>query len=149
MRQIVGYDSRGDKSVLKCIPVPNSLGEQAILINISASSGDPICNRMISPAAPNQGDKVICIVTTIVRGLSPKFVGTSHLLPAGGGGAVIFRGGGLEIFLVMYLGEGGVFCQVLGGGSDVFHWSFFSLKVIASGGGGGAQPPRPPYIPAL
>ena len=30
-----------------------------------------------------------------------------------------------------------------GGGSDVFHWSFFSFKVIASGGR------RPPYIPAL
>ena len=28
-----------------------------------------------------------------------------------------------------------------GGGSDVFHWSFFSLKVIASGG---LQPPDPP-----
>ena len=36
----------------------------------------------------------------------------------------------------MTYGQGGhVFRQVLGGGgSDVFHWSFFSLKVLASGG---------------
>ena len=37
----------------------------------------------------------------------------------------------------MTYGQGGghVFRQVCGGGgSDVFHWSFFSLKVIASGG---------------
>ena len=64
------------------------------------------------------------------------------------GGPVIFRGGrkffwwctgGLKIKLPM--GRGGhVFCQVLGG-SDVFHWSFFSLKVIASGGGGRKTPP--------
>ena len=27
-----------------------------------------------------------------------------------------------------------------GGGSDVFHWSFFSIKVIASGG---LRPPDP------
>ena len=33
-----------------------------------------------------------------------------------------------------------VFRQVLGG-SDVFHWSFFSFKVIASGG---LCPPDPP-----
>ena len=40
------------------------------------------------------------------------------------------------------MGRGGhVFRQVLGGGSDVFHWSFFSLKVIAPGR---AQPPDPP-----
>ena len=39
------------------------------------------------------------------------------------------------------MGRGGhVFRQVLGG-SDVFHWSFFSLKVIASGG---LCPPDPP-----
>ena len=58
-------------------------------------------------------------------------------------GAGYIQGGGSEIFLVMYwgvenkmtYGQGGghVFRQVLGG-SDVFHWSFFSLKVIASGG---------------
>ena len=80
-------------------------------------------------------------------------LGTSHLLPAGGGGYIQ---GGSEIFLVMYwgggvkikwpMGRGGhVFRQVLGG-SDVFHWSFFSLKVIASEG---QRPPDPPYIPAL
>ena len=73
-------------------------------------------------------------------------LGMSHLLPAGGGGAVIFGGGG--IFLVIYWG-GGVEDKITygqgvgscissgiggGGGSDVFHWSFFSLKVIAYGG---------------
>ena len=41
----------------------------------------------------------------------------------------------------MTCGQGGhVFRQVLGG-SDVFHWSFFSLKVIPSGG---QSPPDPP-----
>ena len=42
----------------------------------------------------------------------------------------------------MTYGQGGghVFRQVLGG-SDVFHWSFFSLKVVASGG---HSPPDPP-----
>ena len=40
------------------------------------------------------------------------------------------------------MGRGGhVFRQVLGG-SDVFHWSFFSLKGIASGG---LRPPDPLY----
>ena len=53
--------------------------------------------------------------------------------------------GGLKI--KWPVGRGGhVFRQVLGG-SDVFHWSFFSLKVIASGG---RSPPDPPtYIQAL
>ena len=70
----------------------------------------------------------------------------------GGGWGRLYSGGGSEIFLVMYLGggvenkltygQGGghVFRQVLGG-SDVFHWSFLSLKVIASGG---LCPPDPP-----
>ena len=41
----------------------------------------------------------------------------------------------------MTYGQGGhVFRQVLAG-SDVFHWSFFSLKVIASGGLRPLDPP--------
>ena len=55
--------SRGDKRIWKCIPVPNGLGGKATLINISVSTGDLICNGMIIPAAPNQGDKVICWYT--------------------------------------------------------------------------------------
>ena len=55
-----------------------------------------------------------------------------------GGGGNFFGdvlGGGLKIKCPM--GRGGhVFRQVLGG-SDVFHWSFFSLKVIV----------RPPLYP--
>ena len=40
-------------------------------------------------------------------------------------------------------GQGGscILSGIGGGGSDVFHWSFFSLKVIASGG---HSPPDPP-----
>ena len=51
------------------------------------------------------------------------------------------------------MGRGGggsrVFRQVLGGGSDVFHLSFFSLKVIASGGGALPHNPIPPPISQL
>ena len=52
--------------------------------------------------------------------------------------------GGVENKMTYGQGGGHVFRQVLvvgGGGSDVFHWSFFSLKVIASGG---LCPPDPP-----
>ena len=43
----------------------------------------------------------------------------------------------------MTYGQGGscISSGIGGGGSDVFHWSFFSLKVIASGG---LRPPDPP-----
>ena len=57
---ILGTFSRGDKSVWKCIPNPNGLGEKATLVNISVSNGDLICHRMIIPAAPNQGDIINC-----------------------------------------------------------------------------------------
>ena len=36
-----------------------------LLINISSSSGNLICHRMIIPAAPDQGDKVTCWYTGI------------------------------------------------------------------------------------
>ena len=55
--------SRGDKRVWKCIPVPYGLGKKTTLINIRVSNGDLICHRMNIPAAPNQGDKVICWYT--------------------------------------------------------------------------------------
>ena len=60
---ILSKFNRGDKRVWKCIPVPNGLGGKATLINISVSNGNLICHRMIIPAAPNQGDKVICWYT--------------------------------------------------------------------------------------
>ena len=60
---IFGTFSRGDKRVWKCIPIPNCLGEKATLINISVSSGNLIRYRMIIPAMPSQGDKVICWYT--------------------------------------------------------------------------------------
>ena len=51
------------------------------------------------------------------------------------------------------MGRGGVIYFVrywgVGGGSDVFHWSFFSLKVIASAGRSLPEPPPPRCIPAL
>ena len=68
-------------------------------------------------------------------------------------------GGGSEIVLVMYLwgggenkmnsGQGGgevmYFVGFGGEVSDMFHWSFFSLKVIASGG---LSPPPTPLYPS-
>ena len=60
---ILGTFRRGDKRVWKCIPIPNSLEGKATLINISISNGESICHRMMIPAAPNQGDKVICWYT--------------------------------------------------------------------------------------
>ena len=38
-------------------------GGEATLLNISVSNGNLICHRMIIPAMPNQGDKVICWYT--------------------------------------------------------------------------------------
>ena len=38
-------------------------------------------------------------------------------------------------------GGGSCISSGIGGGSDVFHLSFFSLKVIASGGGAAPQTP--------
>ena len=88
-------------------------------------------------------------VFTAYIGLS---LGTSHLL--GGGGGRLYSGGGVRIFfgdvlgglkIKWPMGRGvHVFRQVFGG-SDVFHWSFFSLKVIASGG---AKPPQTPLYPS-
>ena len=60
---ILSTFSRGDKRIWKCIPIPNGLEEKATLLNISVSNGDSICHRMMIPAAPNQGDKVICWYT--------------------------------------------------------------------------------------
>ena len=57
---ILSSFNRGDKRVWECIPIPNDLGERATLININVSNGDLICQRMMIPAAPNQGDKFIC-----------------------------------------------------------------------------------------
>ena len=49
----------------------------------------------------------------------------------------------------MTYGQGGVMYFVrYGGGSDVFHWSFFSLKVIASMGGWLCPPDPPPLYPS-
>ena len=44
----------------------------------------------------------------------------------------------------MTYGQGGacISSGIREGGSDVFHWSFFSLKVVASGG---LHPPDPLY----
>ena len=78
----------------------------------------------------------------------------SFITSWGGGGYI--QGGGVGNVFGDVLGEGEnkmtygqgggghVFRQVLVG-SDVFHWSFFSLKVIASG----AAPPQTPLISQL
>ena len=47
--------SRGKKGVWKCIPISNSLGKEATLINISVSNVDLNCQRMMISAAHNQG----------------------------------------------------------------------------------------------
>ena len=56
-------------------------------------------------------------------------------------------GAGAETFLVTYLGV--IYFVRYLGGSDVFHWSLFSLKGIASSGGGvgGGQSHPHPNIP--
>ena len=56
----------------------------------------------------------------------------------------VLGGGGLKIKWPMGRG-GSCISSGMGGGSDVFHWSFFSLKVIASGGR--SSPPPPPTAP--
>ena len=64
------------------------------------------------------------------------------------GGAGYIQGGGVRIFFGDELG-GGLKIKCIssgicgGGGSDVFRWSFISLKVIASGG----QSPQTPLYP--
>ena len=104
-----------------------------------------------------QSPRLHCNIDTLFKAwpLHILLEGGNHCLYKGrviyyqlGGGRLY--SGGSEIFLVMYWGvgenkmthgQGGRSC-ILSGGSDVFHWSFFSLKVIASGGAA----PRPPYI---
>ena len=72
----------------------------------------------------------------------------SFITSWGGGGYI--QGWGSEMFLVMYrgienemiYGQGVMyFVRYGGGGSLVFHWSFFSLKVIASVGLCPSDPP--------
>ena len=70
-------------------------------------------------------------------------------LYSGGGVRNIFGdvlGGELKIKWPMGRGWGHIFCQVFGGGggTDVFHWSFFSLKSQLLG----MQPTRPPLYPS-
>ena len=63
-RTILSTFSRGDKRIWKCIPIPNDLWGKATLIKISIySNGNLICHRMMIPAAPSQGNKVICWYT--------------------------------------------------------------------------------------
>ena len=57
-------------------------------------------------------------------------------------------GGGEVENKMTYVGGGACISSGIGG-SDVFHWSFFSLKVIASGGGGGRRSPPDPPISQL
>ena len=51
---ILGTFSRGEKSVSKCIPIPNELRGKATLINISIGNGNLIYYRMRIPSAPYQ-----------------------------------------------------------------------------------------------
>ena len=51
-----GWDYR----MWKGIPISNGLREEGSLVNISFSSGDLKCQRVMISAAPNWGNKVVC-----------------------------------------------------------------------------------------
>ena len=52
---------RESGSAFQSLMMRDGGGGEATLINISIGYGDLICDRMIISAAPNQGDKVICL----------------------------------------------------------------------------------------
>ena len=50
---------------------------------ISVSNGNLICYRMVIPAAPNKGDKVICWYTGFTLQSNKGFLLTSTFVPKG------------------------------------------------------------------
>ena len=69
-------------SICKQIPISNSLGEEAALVNVSIGKGGLKCLRVVISGMPNCGDKVIrrytgCILQTFVKhydsSISPPF----------------------------------------------------------------------------
>ena len=55
--------SRWDQRIGECIPIPDSLGEEATFINISISNGSLKCHRVLISSTPSFGDKVVCWYT--------------------------------------------------------------------------------------
>ena len=52
-----------DQRIGEGIPIPDSLGEEATLINICIGNGSLKCHRVLIPTTPSFGDKVICWYT--------------------------------------------------------------------------------------
>ena len=76
------YFSSRKESICKWIPITNSLGEEAALVNVSISEGGLKCQRVVISEMPNWGDKVIhrytgCTLQTFVKHynstISPPF----------------------------------------------------------------------------
>ena len=55
--------SRWDQRIGEGIPIPDSLGEEATLINICISNESLKCHRVLISSTPSFGDKVICWYT--------------------------------------------------------------------------------------
>ena len=57
-RVFCSFSSRKE-SICKWIPISNSLGKEAALVNVSISKGGLKCQRVVISDMPNWGDKVI------------------------------------------------------------------------------------------
>ena len=57
-RVFCSFSSRKE-SICKWIPISNSLGKEAALVNVSISKGGLKCQRVVISDMPNRGDKVI------------------------------------------------------------------------------------------
>ena len=80
-RVFCSFSSRKE-SICKWIPISNSLGKEAALVNVSISKGGLKCQRVVISDMPNWGDKVIrrytgCTLQTFVKHydstISPPF----------------------------------------------------------------------------
>ena len=80
-RVFCSFRSRKE-SICKWIPISNSLGKEAALVNVSISKGGLKCQRVVISDMPNWGDKVIrrytgCTLQTFVKHydstISPPF----------------------------------------------------------------------------
>ena len=80
-RVFCSFSSRKE-SICKWIPISNSLGKEAALVNVTISKGGLKCQRVVISDMPNWGDKVIrrytgCTLQTFVKHydstISPPF----------------------------------------------------------------------------
>ena len=52
-----------DQRIAECIPIPDSLGEEATFINICIGNRSLKCHWVLIPTMPSVGDKIICCYT--------------------------------------------------------------------------------------